>query len=234
MIGGVMLLGRAEWVRKFSVHFVSFAAGTLLAAAFLDLLPEAIETGEGTDPRNIFWLTLLGIIIFFLIERLILRIHAHNPEDNSEHGHATPSLLLAGDAAHNFVDGVIIASAFIANPALGVTTAVAVAAHELPQEISDFSIMLHHGWAKNRVFWWNFGVSLTNVLGAVLAFVLRESILPVLPYVLAATAGIFIYIASSDLLPELSAKRHMDKSSHVIVLLALGIFSVWILGRLTH
>lgn len=227
MIGGVVLLGRSEWVKKFSVHFISFAAGTLLATAFLDLLPEALEMNEEAEP--VLMATLAGIIGFFIVEKLIYRFHSHTYEDTGEHRHATPVLLSIGDATHNFADGVIVASAFLINIPLGIVTALAVAAHELPQEITDFSVMLHHGWSKAKVFWSNFGISLTNVLGAVLMYSFRDQLETKLPFIIAFAAGIFIYIAGTDLFPEITPERSRDKISHILVLVFLGIGAVWVL-----
>ncbi len=233
LVGGIALLGRQEWVRKFSIHFVSFAVGTLLAVAFLDLLPEALELGENKI-EGILSAALLGIILFFAIERLILRFHPHHHTDSGEepHHHPVPLLLTIGDSIHNFVDGVLLASAFLVSIPLGIVTALAVAAHELPQEFSDFSIMLYHGWSRRKVLWTNIFSSLSNVLGAVLAFLARDLITPVLPELLAITAGIFIYIAASDLIPDISSKTPPDKTSHVISLVLLGVAAVWLLGRI--
>lgn len=233
LIGGVVLLGKPEWVRRFSVHFVSYAAGALLAVAFLDLLPEAIEAIEtiGGRTKPLLGTALIGLVAFFVIERLIHRFHVHHYEDTLTHRHATPILLMVGDAIHNFIDGVAVAAAFLVSVPLGTVTALGVAVHELPQEISDFSIMLHHGWGKKRVLWLNLAASLTNIVGAIAAYLARETIEPILPGLLAFTAGIFIYIAASDLIPELSSAIAVDKTSHVFVLLLAGIVSVWLLGK---
>ena len=225
------MLGNAQWVKKFSIHFVSFAAGALLAVAFLDLLPEAAELlPQGT--QGIFAWTLAGIVLFFLIERIIVQLHSHYHEDDSAHKHPTPMLLMIGDGFHNFIDGIVIAAAFIASPPLGAITAIGVTMHELPQEIGDFSVLLHHGWKKSSVFWMNLLISLTSIVGAVLAYAARDFIAPVLPHLLAFTAGIFIYIAASDLLPEISNSKPSDKKSHIAALLLLGIAAVWIFGFL--
>ena len=229
LIGGVALLARVHWVNKFSIHFVSFAVGALLAPAFLDLLPEALEMGEG-QTQNLLLVALGGIVGFFILESLILKFHPHHHEDDSEiHHHATPTLLLVGDTVHNFIDGAVLAAAFLVNVPLGVVTALAVAAHELPQEISDFSVMIHHGWARKKVFFANFYSSLANVAGALVVFLARGKLEPFLPQLLAVTAGIFIYIAAADLIPEISHEHRRDKSSHVVGLLLLGILAVGVL-----
>ena len=230
LVGGVFLLGNQRLVKKFSIHLVSFAAGTLLAVSFLDLLPEAVEHA-GENLESIFIWALAGIVVFFLFERVIIQLHTHYYEHDDSHGHPTPVLLMVGDAFHNFIDGVVIATAFIANPALGAVTAIGVAIHELPQEIGDFSVLLHHGWSKISVFWINLAISLTSILGAILAYLARDFINPFLPHLLAFTAGIFIYIATSDLLPEIIKSKPSDKKSHITALLLLGILSIWILSE---
>lgn len=227
LAGGIALLLRAAWVKKFAIHFVSFAAGALLATAFLDLLPEALE-GRAETGALFVWV-LAGMLLFFVIEKLILRFHSHHHEDDEEHHHPTPVLVQLGDTAHNFIDGVAIAAAFLANAPLGILTALAVAAHELPQEIGDFSIMLHHGWGRRKVLWMNIFSSLASIIGATAAYLLRGAIEPYLPHLLALTAGVFIYIASADLIPEISAKEHRDKTSHIIALLFFGVLAVGIL-----
>jgi zinc and cadmium transporter len=235
LAGGFILLGNTAWVKKFSIHFVSFAAGALLAISFLDLLPEAIEHGQEAgeiEVHTILLAAFAGFIAFFLLEKLITQFHYHHHEHDEQHQHATPALLMIGDGFHNFIDGVAIAATFLVDPSLGLITAIGVAAHELPQEIGDFSILLHHGWSKSATLWANILISLTSVVGAIVAYSLRNSIEPYLPHLLAITAGIFIYIASADLLPEITSRTKKDKSWHVILLVFLGIAAVWIVSSL--
>lgn len=230
LIGGVILLGNARWVHKFSIHFISFAAGTLLATSLLDLIPEAIETGA--DVSTIMRNVLIGIGIFFIIELIIHKFHSHcYDEKHDHHNHVTPTLLSVGDALHNTVDGVIVAGAFLVSIHLGIITAVAVAAHELPQEISDFSIMLQSGWSKIKVLWMNILVSLTSILGALITYYAKNIIEPYLPFILAIIAGSFVYIACTDLFPQISGEKH-DKPLHVVTLLIVGITSVVYLGTI--
>lgn len=241
LVGGLAVLWKSEWIKKFSLHLISFAIGVLLGAAILDLLPEALEFAEeaGTHTGDLLWYLLIGIVGFFILERLIFKFHPHHHADvdaslpaESPHHHAAPTLLLVGDTVHNFIDGILIAVTFLAQPALGVVTAIAVAAHELPQEISDFSIMLFHGWSKKRVFWANVISALASLIGAVGAFVFREAIEPYIPQLLAFTAGVFLYIAVADLIPDVSHKAPRDKTSHIIILVLIGIASVWFLRSL--
>ena len=236
LIGGIILLGKAVWVKKFSVHFISFAAGVLIATSFLDILPEAIIESDkvGISAQTIMQYVLIGIGIFFTIELLIYKFHSHCLEEkHSGHDHVTPNLILIGDALHNAVDGVMVASAFLVNINLGIITSVAVAAHELPQEISDFSIMLYSGWSKKKVLWMNILVSLTSIIGAIITYIFKDAIGPYLPYLLAIIAGNFIYIACTDLFPQISNKKY-DKPSHVIILFLTGIMLVLYLAKLLH
>lgn len=238
LVGGVAILSRPSWVRKFTIHFISFAIGALLATALLDLLPEALEFADEAglpEPHSIFIFVLAGFLGFFILEKLIFKFHPHHHEHLEEEGaehhhHPVATLLLIGDTAHNFIDGVLIAITFLAEPALGVLTTVAVAAHEIPQEIGDFSVMLAHGWSRAKVLWANIGSSLMSLAGAILAFFARDFLGPVLPQLLALTAGVFIYIAAVDLIPDVSHERSRDKLSHILILLLLGILAVGFLG----
>lgn len=231
LFGGILLLAKPHWVKKFSLHLISFAIGVLLAAATLDLLPEAVEFA-GEELQGLFVGLLAGIVGFFVLESLIYRFHPHHHEDTETHHHAAPTLLLIGDTIHNFIDGILVAITFLADPTLGIVTAVGIAAHELPQEISDFSIMLFHGWSRRKVLWANVFSALSAVLGAVGAYLLRDFIEPILPQLLAFTAGVFIYISVADLIPDISKTTPKDKISHVMLLVLLGIVSVWYLRNL--
>ena len=232
LIGGVFLLGNNYLVRKFAIHFVSFSAGTLLATAFIDLLPEAFSINNNSvSPATLLVAAMIGMLVFFILEHLLLRFQNNCYNENHEnHKHSTPVLLNIGDGLHNFIDGVVLAGAFISSPGLGILTAIAIAAHEIPQEISDFSLMLNAGWSNKKVLMSNVLVSLTNVAGAVATYVIRDSIEPYLPYLLATTAGIFIYIAAANLFPQLNGDKP-DKPLHIVALLLLGVVFVWILSR---
>lgn len=231
LIGGVVLLFRTRWVRNFAVHLTSFAVGVLLAVVFFDLLPEALEkAGEGFN--QVLLMALVGILSLFLLERLVYKYHPHHHEDTAEHHHPVPVLLTIGDTIHNFIDGVLIAITFLTAPALGVFATFAVFAHELPQEISDFSVMLNHGWGRAKVLWTNIVSSLASLAGAVLAFFSRAVIEPFLPQLLGLVSGIFLYIAMADLMADISSENHRDKTWHVISLLLLGVASIWALGIL--
>jgi zinc and cadmium transporter len=222
LVGGVLLLAKGDLEKEFFIHLLAFAAGALLSAAFLDLFPEAVETG--LHVQTIFMTALGGFIFSFLAEGAFLRFHHH---DTHRLG-AAPWMMIASDSAHNFLDGIAIAAAFFVNIPLGIVTAIAVAAHEIPQELGDFSIMMHAGWERRKILFWNIASSLFSTAGAVGAFFFRETIEPYVGYVLAATAGVFLYIAASDIVPELYHTSRRDKLSHVTVLFVLGILVVGI------
>lgn len=230
LFGGIALLGRDRWVKKFSIHFISFAIGALLAVSFLDLLPDALE--KSTNNESILAVVLVGFVASFLFERALLRFHSPHHGETTGHRHSTPQLLLMGDSIHNFIDGVAVAAAFLVSPHLGIATALGVGVHEVPQEIGNFSIMIHHGWPKAKILWLNIFVSLTNVLGAILTYLFRERLDFILAPLLAITAGNFIYLAAADLIPELSSETSSDRTSHIFALITLGIVLVWILRKL--
>ncbi|MEK7461259.1 MAG: ZIP family metal transporter [Patescibacteria group bacterium] len=234
LIGGFFLLWKTNFTKRIIIHLVTFAAGTLLGVAFLDILPEAFEAFPG-DPTPLLPWVLAGMVTFYLIEAILIRLHVHDETEvgeqpSFESHHQRPSrgslpwFITIGDGIHNFVDGIAITAAFLVSIPTGIVTALAVAAHEIPQEISDFSILIHGGLSRRRVAWLNVGASLMTTLGAILAYIFRDTLTPYLPYVLALTAGIFIYIASSDLIPEIQAHHHRrDKPAHTMIILVLAV-----------
>ena len=220
LIGGILLLAKEKFALKIS-HFLSaFAAGTLLGTAFFDLLPEAVEGGEGL---NIFFWALLGILIFFLLERFI-----HHHHDHPKGQKNIVPLIVVGDSVHNFVDGVAIAATFLISIPLGVVTSLAVAAHEIPQEIADFGLMLHQGVKRGKVVWINLLSASAALLGAVLTFLFQERIEGMLPAVLAITAGFFIYIAASDLIPEIHNRENRTIAFWETVMLLVGVLVIYL------
>jgi zinc and cadmium transporter len=200
LIGIVFLFVRRPAGRG-EAFLLSFAAGVLLATAFLDLLPEAIERGH--QQGNIFLATLGAMIVFFFLERVLHGFHEH------EEMHAKPSryLVLLGDGLHNFIDGVVIAASFAASPELGVATTVAVTVHEVPKEIADFSILMSGGFDFRTALTLNFATGLMALLGPVVFFALEGVVEPRLAWFMTGTAGMFIYVAGSDLIPQLHHDR---------------------------
>lgn len=220
LVGSLFLLLKQKITQTFSNKLISFAAGALIAAAFLDLLPEASELAEDAD---IFLPAFLGFLSFFFAEKYIRLFHYH-------HGHGEkPStfLVLAGDGVHNFVDGVTIAVAFLASIPLGITTTIAVAAHEIPQEIADMGVLLANGLSKTRALFFNFLSAVTALLGAIIAFTIAGQIEKYLYLFLAIAAGHFIYIAASDLIPELHEKENGRKNIDTLLMFIFGIFVIF-------
>ncbi|KPJ58155.1 MAG: ZIP zinc transporter [Planctomycetes bacterium DG_23] len=215
---GLWLLLREEVRRHIVPCLVSFAAGTLLGAAFLGLIPHAFEH---IPPSAVMATVLVGIILFFVLEKLVLWRHCHKI-DCDVHDAAGP-LILVGDAFHNLADGVIIAAAFIGGVPLGVATGVAVVAHEVPQEVGDFAILLNSGYSRRRAFKYNMLSSLTTFVGAVIAYFSLTHIQMAVPYVMALSASSFLYISMADLIPGLQGRMGLASSIRQFVLLLAGI-----------
>ena len=201
---GLIVLWKKEEVKRIMTPLLAFAAAAFLAVSFLDLLPEAVEGVQ--EPHFVFVAFLIGVTVFFALERVLMkyfRTHAHtHGEHEDEHTESLPALIIVGDSLHNFLDGIAIAIAYVADPALGLTAAIAIAAHEIPQEISDFSILIDRGWSNKKVMLTNIYCGLATFVGIGIGYVAVSAIEGWLPYLLAAVAGIFAYIGLSDLIPE--------------------------------
>jgi zinc and cadmium transporter len=220
-------------------HFLSFATGALLGAAFLALLPEAIA-GAGTAHAHGLGVALVaGLGVFFVIEKLVLWWHTQaEEEDGSVRGHAHGAhglghshgrqrasgiLVLCGDSLHNALDGVLIAAAFLKDPSLGFVTTFAVAAHEIPHRVGDFVILVHAGWSRQRALVLNLATGLASIVGAVVAYFALRDALGVLPYALAVAAAGFLYIALAGLIPDLHRRSDPATSMIQVALIALGV-----------
>lgn len=230
LVGGALLLRRERSALALAKYATPFAAGSLLAAVFLDLLPEGIEIGA-TD--EVFIATLVGIIIFFIGERFLHWFHHHHQHGDSPN--PTTSLIIVGDSVHNALDGVVIAAAFLVSPTAGVITTIAVAAHEIPQEIGDFGLLLHKGMKRGKVLLVNALSALFTTVAALITFSLgSEDRLP-LGVLIGISAGFLLYIAMSDVIPELheraSSKRVFDLQP---ILLIAGIVVVGIMVHILH
>jgi len=239
-------------------HLVSFATGALLGAAFLGLLPHALEMAGTENFHNLGLSILIGILTFFVLEKTVLWRHCHNDHceahaighshthSHDDHGDfhqheqnqfeptdeqrsaASGSLILVGDAVHNFLDGILIAAAFLTDFHLGVVTAMAVIAHEIPQEVGDMAILLNSGMSRKKAFYTNLIASFTSVLGGLLGYFALQNFEPYQPYVLGFAASSFIYIAVADLIPGLHRKVDASNSVKQIVLIVLGIVVVYL------
>jgi zinc and cadmium transporter len=197
---------------------VSYAVGALLGIAIMGLLPEALN---GLDASHVFGTLLAGIMLFFVLEKLVLWQHCHT-HDCEVHGGTVASVII-GDAFHNFVDGAVIGAAVLTSVPLGISTAVAVAAHEIPHEIGDFAILLHAGYSRRNALLLNALSALANVLGTLSAVAAFDVVPHILPYALALAAASFLYIAMADLMPGLHRGRTNAKSLLHVVMIALGI-----------
>jgi zinc and cadmium transporter len=201
---------------------VSYAAGTLLGAAFLGMLPTALKAAA--SPEWIMVAVLGGIVLFFILEKLVLWRHCHKP-DCKVHNAAGP-LILIGDAFHNFIDGVVIAGAFLVSIPAGIAVSVAVIAHEVPQEIGDFALLMEYGYSRTKALLLNFASSASTPAGAVLAFYTLNVVRQAIPFVLAVSAASFIYIALADILPGLQKRLDRRESIVQFFLLVLGIGTI--------
>lgn len=226
LIGGILLLLKEKFALKISHFLASFAAGALLGTAFFDLLPEATEHMEelGVDINLPLW-TLLGVLAFFLLERFIHHHHSHGRA--AEEKKSVIPLVIIGDIVHNFTDGVAIAATFLINIPLGIVTSLAVAAHEIPQEIGDFGLMLHKGLSRKKVLLINFYSALAAIAGAVLTYIYRESVESLLPVILAVTSGFFIYIALANLIPEIHNRDNQKVAFWETVMLFVGVIVIY-------
>jgi zinc and cadmium transporter len=217
--GGILLLVREHRIRPLLPALTAFAAGVLLATAFLDLLPEGAAALGGAA----FELAMAGFLAFYVLEQIVRSVHSHGRPALADQ--PSTALVLTGDTIHNFVDGAVIAAAFMVNTPTGVATAIAVAVHEVPQEIGDFAILLHNGVRPKLVLLLNLWSAMAAVLGAVTALLFGQTAAG--PALVAMTAGFFIYIAASDLVPEI----HRSENRTTTVWFFAGIAAVWLLIR---
>lgn len=232
LVGGLYLIyggSKAQLIQRFSVPF---AAGGLLAAAFTDLLPEAVKEGGTGVP--VF--ALFGLLTFFVLDRGLrwFHHHSHGTEGSAENA----SLIVVGDTFHNFIDGLAIGAAFLLNPATGIITTIVVAVHEIPQEIGDFGLLLSKGMGKRSVLTVNLVSALATVIAAVMIYALGSAVTIPVAGLLAATAGFFIYIAASDIIPDIHAQESAREANLQTGLLLFGVAFVslatavvgWFLG----
>jgi len=220
-----ILLLKQELIHRFSFSLVSFAAGALLATAFLDTMKEALEIAG----NSVFLWVTLSFAAFFIIERLFVFLHHHDEDavskDSSELKIPT-SLLLFGDALHNFIDGASIATSFLVSFPLGLVTSITVFVHEIPHELGDFGILIHKGWGRGRVLWFNVATGFAAVIGAVLAFYLGNVFDKAVPVLLAITTGNFLYLSATNLIPEIHNKAKQSLAVKETVFFLLGILLI--------
>lgn len=240
LAGGVLSTLAAALTLRLPVawvpRLVSFAVGALLGAVFLELLPHALETGA---PGHVMLTVLVGLLAFFLLEKLVLWRHAHGhgshraDADETEHEHALhedsalhsrPGLMiLIGNAVHSLCDGVVIAAAFLANGALGVATTIAIVAHAVPQQVGDFAVLLHSGFTPRKAFTFNVTAGLATLVGALAAYAALADMQRVLPTVLALAGASLLYVAVADLIPSLHRRAAPIDTLRQMVAIGLGL-----------
>lgn len=221
----------SAWIPR----MVSYAVGALLAAAFLDVLPEAFE--QSGDAAVIGAVTLAGVLSFFLLEKAALWRHEHLHGNTRSHEHIgtrAGTMILVGDAFHNFVDGVAIAAAFLTDVKLGVATTLAMVAHEIPQELGDFMVLLNSGYARRQALLFNLLSSLTAVAGGLIGYLVLEDAQAAIPYILAAAGASFIYIAVADLIPHMHRSTDARSTAWQVALIAAGVATIAVTDVLLH
>jgi zinc and cadmium transporter len=227
------LLGKS--IQESIVHLlVSFAAGALLGTAFLDLIPGALEHAHEFElsEHAVFLWVIIGVLFFYFVDRGIHWFQVHQKKKDYNHGSISVPLVILGDTVHNFLDGVAIALTYILNPVLGITTTIAIIAHEIPQEVGDFAILLHEGMKKKKVLLINLISASLAVVGAIIGIIIGERLEFMLPYALSVTAGFFIYIALTNLLPEIHGEEKKGYAFKESVFLVLGVLVIYLAGTL--
>lgn len=234
--GAIAFSARASWVPM----LISYAVGTLLGAVFLEILPEALELAR--SPAHLTATVLFGILLFFVLEKLVLWRHCHeesceahdpHPHQGEDHGRSG-MMIMVGDTFHNFVDGVIIAAAFLTSTELGIVTALAIIAHEIPQEVGDFVILLHSGYSRRQAIVFNALTSAATLLGGVLGYYALQTAQGLVPALLGLAAASMIYVSVADLIPGLHRRPELLATAQQVLLITLGIGSIWLVGEVVH
>jgi zinc and cadmium transporter len=236
---------RAVWVQM----LISYAIGALLGAAFLNAMPEALELSQ--EPGRMTATVLFGILLFFILEKLVLWRHCHG-EECEVHEHLPPAvisiatgksgidhdngrsgmLIMLGDTFHNFVDGILIAAAFMADIQLGIVTSIAIIAHEIPQEAGDFLILLNSGYTRRQALLFNLLSSFATLLGGISTYFMLQDVNHLIPSLLGLAAASMIYVAMSDLIPGLHKRPEIGATIQQVALITLGISSIWLANQL--
>ncbi|TRZ96216.1 ZIP family metal transporter [bacterium] len=217
LIGIFTLTIKEKLLQRISFCLIGFSAGALIGSAFLHLLPEALEKTKST---LVFYNLILGIVIFFILEKYLHWRHCH---EDTCHIHPFVYLNLIGDGLHNFLDGMVIAVSFVASFKLGIVTTIAIILHEIPQELSDFAVLIYGGFTKRKALLYNFLIALTAIVGSIVGYLLADFSRGFSDFILPFTAGGFIYIASSDLIPELHRQSNRGNSTFAFLAFLFGI-----------
>ena len=220
-VGVITLALKDKILNKILLILIGLSAGALMGGAFLHLLPESVENSKGLD---VYLLVLVGFILFFLIEKVLHWRHCHKGECDV---HTFRYMNLIGDSIHNFIDGLIMAASFVLSIPLGITTTIAIATHEIPQEIGDFGVLIYGGFSKKKAILLNFLIALTAVLGGIIGYFISNQIENIVIYILPFAAGGFIYIAATDLVPEIRKELDMKKYMVTLFVFICGILLMW-------
>jgi len=240
LIAGVFLLLSEERRNQIMPHSVSFATGALLGTALLALIPHAVSGAGPFKVHSIGAALLAGIALFFVLEKFLLWRHCHTEAVETAHTHehhrrdASGWLILVGDGLHNFIDGVLIAAAFLTDVHLGIVTTFAIMAHEIPQEVGNFAVLLHGGFSRRKALLWNVASSLTAVLGGVVGWLAFREAMALLPYALAVAAASLLYVAVADLIPGLHKRTDLRASVFQVVWIAVGVSLVMVAEAQLH
>lgn len=226
-IGIFTLAIKQNLLQKILFCLIGFSAGTLIGGAFLHILPEVLKKAESIVP---FYYLILGIVLFFLLERGVYWRHCHNGVCDI---HAFTYLNLIGDGLHNFIDGMVIAVSFIVSIKLGIVTTLAVISHEIPQELGDFGVLLYGGFTKMKALFYNFLSALMAIIGAIVGYLASDITMGFSNFILPLTAGGFVYIATSDLIPEIHKERKLARSTFAFIAFLSGIVFMAFLQNLS-
>lgn len=234
LVGGLLLLSSKRTAHRLALYATPFAAGALLAAAFIDLLPEAAHQGSFDIA---LYAALGGILLFFLLERFLRWFHHHHEHERTQGGKQTDPkvpLIVIGDTVHNFIDGIAIAAGFLVDPTTGIVVTLAVAAHEIPQEIGDFGLLLKKGVSRKNVILINVMSALATTIAAVTFFLVGQEVTITMDWVLGLVAGFFIYVAVSDIIPSIHKSEDKVIAGPQTILLLIGVIVVGSLTTLLH
>jgi len=229
VIGVLFIFLKKSTLNNFLIFFVSLSVGSLLGGAFLHLIPESF--GEGGFSLKVSFLILLGIIIFFIIENFIHWRHCHIPTSKN-HPHHLGSMNLIGDGIHNLIDGLVIAASYFVSLPVGIATTLAVIIHEIPQEIGDFGVLLYAGFSKRKALFFNFFSALMAMIGAIIGILFSKNSGAFVSVIIPIAAGGFLYIAGSDLIPEIHKNQEKGFSLKNLIGILLGILIMYLLTLL--
>ncbi|MCI3951018.1 MAG: Zinc transporter ZupT [Burkholderiales bacterium] len=244
LLGGVLsVIAAAAFALNARINqvavLVSYAVGALLGAVFLDILPEAFRRAESIETMAAT--VLFGILLFFVLEKLVLWRHchlesceAHDPPQPLHDQGRSGMMIMIGDTFHNFVDGVLIAAAFLANVELGIVTALAIIAHEVPQEVGDFVILLHSGYSRMQAFAFNVLSSAAMIAGGALAYFGLQTMETLVAPLLGLAAASMLYVSVADLIPGLHRRPEIQATVQQVILIGLGVGTIWLVGELAH